>query len=104
MSSKFDFTSCFGIKKAFISLDKSQKDSFGFLENKNLFLLESLRNLVVHNAGIVDESFLKRWPEQKKRLRKKIAITTMEYSRLEKSAIISMTKLFEFGDKVRSSK
>jgi hypothetical protein len=58
LSSKYDFTSCSGIKKAFIDLDKANKNTFDFLNDRNLFQLELIRNLIVHNAGIIDDSYL----------------------------------------------
>lgn len=104
LSNKFDFTSCSGIKKAYMSLCRSKKSTFDILDDKNLLFLECLRNLIVHNAGIIDDSFLKKWPEFKNKAGKKILINNLVYSRLEKAAIVSMTKLFEFGDSEIQSK
>jgi len=103
LSSKYDFTSCSGIKKAFVDLDKTQKNSFNFLNDNNLLELENLRNLIVHNAGIVDETFLKKSAITNKKLGVKIAVTTLEYQKYETSALHSLIKLFEISENIRKT-
>jgi hypothetical protein len=103
LSCKYDFTSCSGIKKAFVDLDKTQKNSFNFLNDNNLLELENLRNLIVHNAGIVDEAFLKRSAITNKKLGVKIAVTTLEYQKFETAALHSLVKLLELSEKIRTT-
>ena len=101
LSSKYDFTSCSGIMKAFIDLDKNQKEAFNYLKNENLYQLELIRNLIVHNAGIIDDTFLHKSKISNETLGKKISISTRKYSKYENSAIESMIKLLKFGENVK---
>jgi hypothetical protein len=98
LSGKYDFTSCNGIKKAFVDLNKKNKTKLDFLENKDLFKLELLRNLIVHKAGIVDDAYLTRNPSAKVIVGQKIVVGNTEYEEYETAAIHCMVNLLEYSD------
>ncbi len=57
---KFDFTSCSGIWKAYSCAFPKSVDIKHALDNKNVGDLEATRNVIVHNAGIIDVAFCNR--------------------------------------------
>jgi len=60
LSCKFDFTSVNGIREAYLCAFPKSANIRDALENKGIIGLEAIRNVVVHNAGIVDETFCKK--------------------------------------------
>jgi hypothetical protein len=60
LKNKFDFTSCSGIRKAFSFAFPKNKDMEQILSKEELSELEATRNVIVHNAGIIDDAFCKR--------------------------------------------
>jgi hypothetical protein len=103
LSSKYDFTSCSGIKKAFIDLDRTKKEFFNFLNDDNLVQLEILRNLIVHKAGVVDEVYLKRTSIPNLTIGQKVAIDIKGYSNFENSTIHSLIKLLQISEEVKNT-
>lgn len=101
LSGKYDFTSCSGIKKAFIDLDRTQKDSLNFLDESNLVKFENLRNLIVHKAGIIDDLYIKKNALPNESLGKKIIVNTGEYQTYIQAVISPIIKLFEFSDSIK---
>lgn len=103
LSSKYDFTSCSGIKKAYVDLDKSQKDFFRFLNDRNLFHLELIRNLIVHKAGIVDEIFKNKIDSCVQSVGERILITKNDFGNYENTAIRTIVKLLEFAEEIKAT-
>lgn len=54
---KFDFTSLYGIRDAFLYAFPRSKTIKNAIESKPLVELSSNRNLIIHNAGIIDEEY-----------------------------------------------
>ena len=101
LSGKYDFTSCSGIKKAFVDLDRTQKDSLNFLDESNLVKFENLRNLIVHKAGIIDDLYIKKNALPNESLGKKITVNTGEYQTYIQAVISPIIKLLEFSDSIK---
>lgn len=57
---KFDFTSCSGICEAYNCAFPRSENIKKALNSKKLSELEAARNVIVHNAGIIDSDFCKR--------------------------------------------
>ena len=57
---KFDFTSCSGICEAYNCAFPKSENIKKALNSKKLSELEAARNVIVHNAGIIDSDFCKR--------------------------------------------
>jgi hypothetical protein len=100
LSFKYDFTSCTGIKKAFIDLNKANKDALMFLDNQDLFKLELIRNLIVHKAGRIDEEFIKKAGVSKDLVDMKIIIDPEQYEKYDLIVIESLIKLFQLSDEL----
>lgn len=98
LAPKFDFTSCSGIKKAFLDLDKKKKNEMEFLNDSDLFNLEVTRNLIVHNAGIIDEIYLNRTRLSNQTIGQKIDINVENYSKYENGMINTLVSLLNFCD------
>lgn len=65
---KFDFTSPYGIKEAFVCLFPKSTAIKGALEDEGLKQLEARRSVIVHRAGIVDSSFCKKTGVDQKKI------------------------------------
>jgi hypothetical protein len=57
---KFDFTSCRGICEAYSCAFPKSENIKKALNSKKLSELEAARNVIVHNAGIIDSDFCER--------------------------------------------
>jgi len=57
---KFDFTSCMGIREAYSCAFPKSKNIKDALCRGELDNLEATRNVIVHNAGIIDSTFCRR--------------------------------------------
>jgi hypothetical protein len=84
LSSKFDFTSVNGIKEAYSSAFPKSANIRNALENKGIIALEATRNVVVHNAGVVDEAFCKKANAGKSEIGKRLQLNSH--------------KLFDYGN------
>lgn len=84
LSCKFDFTSVNGIKEAYLCAFPKSINIRDSLDNKGIIGLEATRNVVVHNAGIVDEEFCKKMNVSKSEITKKLQLNSH--------------KLFDYGN------
>jgi hypothetical protein len=60
LSYKFDFTSLSGIKGAYTRAFPKSANISDALSNKQILELEAARNVIVHNAGVIDEEYCKK--------------------------------------------
>lgn len=84
LSSKFDFTSVNGIKEAYLCAFPKSANIRDALEDKGIIRLEATRNVVVHNAGVIDEDFCKKVNASKSQIGKRLQLNTH--------------KLFDYGN------
>jgi len=84
LSCKFDFTSANGIKEAYLCAFPKSTNIRNALEDKGIIGLEATRNVVVHNAGVVDEAFCDKVNASKSEIGKRLQLNT--------------NKLFEYGN------
>ncbi len=96
LSDKFDFTSCSGIKKAFIALDKKKKDNLIFLDNPIAYKLEITRNLIVHNAGIIDNEYLKKTSIPNQTLGELIDLNIEQYNEFEECISLTIIEILDY--------
>lgn len=75
LAPKYDFTSARGIKTAYQELLNLDKIELAFLNDKQLSQLEITRHLIVHNAGIIDEDYLRRTINENEKLNIGITIS-----------------------------
>jgi len=76
LSAKFDFTSANGIKEAYLSAFPKSTSIRDALEDKGIAGLEATRNIVVHNAGVMDEAFCKRVNVSKSEIGKRLELNS----------------------------
>jgi len=57
LSCKFDFTSVSGIRVAYMRAFPKSSSIRDALDNKEILELEAARNVIVHNAGVIDEEY-----------------------------------------------
>jgi len=97
---KFDFTSVEGVQYAFKAIFKKPSPPEEIFQSSALWLLEATRNVVVHNASIVDEQFT----EATKNMKlgyvegQPLPLDSKLVSRLANASIDSGCKLLEFVD------
>lgn len=98
LSGKFDFTGVTGIKKAYVYAFDNKKMFERIFDVKGLSHLEASRHVIVHNAGIIDENYLRR---TKRRLKvgKALPLNSRIVSRHVKKAIDSGCQLLKAVDK-----
>lgn len=94
LSSKYDFTSVRGIKKAYKDLFALKDNEVLFFDNSNLAQLEITRHLLVHSAGVIDSDYLNRTTKKNEILKDKISLTTEETSDLINAGIETLTEIF----------
>jgi len=87
LSYKFDFTSVNGIKEAYLCAFPKSIAIRDSLDNKGIIGLEATRNVVVHNAGIVDEEFCKKMNMSKSEIAKKLQLNSRKLSDYGNSTI-----------------
>lgn len=87
LSYKFDFTSVNGIKKAYLRAFPKSIAIRNSLDNKAIIGLEATRNVVVHNAGIVDEEFCKKMNMSKSEIAKRLRLNSRKLSDYGNSTI-----------------
>lgn len=80
---KFDFTSPNGIKEAYSSAFPRSMTIKKALNNRCIIELEATRNVIVHNAGIIDEEYCNK--------------TNTDKSEVNKKLVINNHKVCEFG-------
>ena len=98
LSTKYDFTSIRGIKKAYKDLFELNEADLASLDNRNLTQLEITRHLFVHNAGIIDSDYLKRTQKKNETLKDKVQLTIEEAGDLINSSIEAMKELILIAD------
>jgi hypothetical protein len=76
LSSKFDFTSVNGIKEAYSCAFPKSANIRDALDNKGIIGLEATRNVVVHNAGVVDEAFCKKMNASKSEIGERLQLNS----------------------------
>jgi hypothetical protein len=76
LSCKFDFTSVNGIKEAYLCAFPKSANIKDALEDKGIVGLEATRNVVVHNAGVVDEAFCKKLNASKSAIGKRLQLNS----------------------------
>lgn len=101
LSNKYDFTSCSGIRRAFGDLDKSKTNYFQFLSDQELFRLESIRNLVVHKAGIIDDQFLRKVKVIDQKVGERILISKTDMGLYSDAAIVALIKILSYAEEVK---
>jgi hypothetical protein len=100
LSSKYDFTSCNGIKKAFIDLQKKKINKLKCLDNPIIYKLEITRNLIVHNAGIIDKEYQKRTLTPNQSIGELLDINIEKYNEYEESMIKTIVVIFDYCDEL----
>lgn len=87
LSYKFDFTSVNGIKEAYLRTFPKSTNIRDALDNKTIIALEAARNVVVHNAGIIDEEFCKKTNANKSEVGERLQLNSRELSEYGNSAM-----------------
>lgn len=77
---KFDFSSVYGIKDAYLCAFPRSATIKEALENKELAQLEARRHIIVHKAGVVDDAFCKKTGISKTRIGNKLELSDEELS------------------------
>ncbi len=99
MALKYDFTCIDGIKKAYkelFNLDKCQLEIF---IDQNLNQFEITRNVFVHNAGVIDERYLKRSNKShSEKIKDRIVVNEQEAGLLINSGTNLLVKLIQIAD------
>ncbi|MCH8902911.1 MAG: hypothetical protein IIA45_03230 [Bacteroidetes bacterium] len=95
---KYDLGSVSGIRQAFSAIFLQKKSSLTFLDNQKLKELEYSRHVTVHNAGIVDEDFLRKTKYKKFRLDERLDFSNERASLMCNAAIQVGIKLLKYCD------
>lgn len=93
LSPKYDFTSAKGIKIAYQELLSLNKLELNFLNDKQLSQLEITRHLIVHNAGIIDEDYLRRTLNEDEKLNDRITISHNDAGHMINASVDSVVGL-----------
>lgn len=99
---KFDFTTTSGIKKSFKDLFALKDEELDFFNNDNISQLEITRHVIVHNAGIIDNDYLKRTNRVGEKLNDRVTLSTEQLSDYCNSSIYLTVELFKITDKIIS--
>ncbi|MBP0905735.1 hypothetical protein ACFSKN_15635 [Mariniflexile gromovii] len=99
LAPKYDFTSASGIKTAYIDLLNLEKTELAFLNDKQIRQLEITRHLIVHNAGIIDEDYLRRTAYKNEKLNDGITISHKDASTMINASVESVIELISLIDK-----
>lgn len=100
---KYDFTSCHGIKKAFTDLQKKKKAKLIFIDNPILYNLEITRNLIVHNAGIIDNKYLQKNSTTNQTMGELLEITIEKFNTYEEIMTKTLVGIFEYCEELLGS-
>lgn len=95
ISPRYDFTSPKGIKSAYKHLFNCDFNELNFLDNEHLMQLENIRHLMVHNAGTIDEDYLKRSTYGNEKLGEDLRIEANQLDDLINSNIDAIIGLFK---------
>lgn len=76
LSCKFDFTSASGIKEAYLRAFPKSITITKSLDDRAITELEAIRNVVVHNAGIIDDEFCKKMNIDESEINKKLHLNS----------------------------
>lgn len=95
LSRKYDFTSPNGIKLAFQHLFQCKSESLNFLDHKDLKQLEVIRHMIVHNAGIMDEDYIKKTIYKDENIGDELFIEANQIDELVNSSIKATIGLFK---------
>lgn len=93
LAPKYDFTSARGIKTAYKDLLNLDIIELAFLNDEQISQLEITRHLIVHNAGIIDEDYLKRTTNKNEKLNDEIIISHEDASKMINSSVESVVGL-----------
>jgi hypothetical protein len=93
LSPKYDFTTAKGIKIAYQELLSLNKIELTFLNDTQLNQLEITRHLIVHNAGIIDEDYLRRTINQDEKLNDSITISHYDAGNMINASVDSVVEL-----------
>lgn len=99
LANKYDFTGVKGIKKAYTDLFQIKKNELKQLDDPNLSQLEIIRHLIVHNAGTIDTSYLKRSNRKNEKIGQQIDLSAEEFNSYFNCSIEAMKYIFLFVDK-----
>jgi hypothetical protein len=102
LHSKYDFTSVYGIKKAYSEIFKNKNIDLSFLDDKYLKQLEIARNNIVHKAGYIDEKYSQRTMFKNEKIGSVISYSASRMNKLHNSAIYNGISLFKCVDKIIS--
>ena len=87
LSYKFDFTSVNGVKEAYSAAFPKSVTIRDALEIEGINALEATRNVVVHNAGVVDEDFCKKVNGSKSEIGERLRLDTRRLNDYANSSI-----------------
>jgi hypothetical protein len=93
LAPKYDFTSAKGIKTAFKELLNLEKEALPFLDDKDLKQLEITRHLIVHNAGIIDDDYLRRSSMENEKLNDRLTISHIDAGNMINASVGSVVGL-----------
>ncbi|MDX5584435.1 MAG: hypothetical protein QNK20_05810 [Aureibaculum sp.] len=93
LAPKYDFTSARGIKTAYKDLLNLDKIELAFLNDKQISQLEITRHLIVHNAGIIDEDYLRRTTNKNEKLNDGIIISHEDASNMINASVEAVVGL-----------
>ena len=93
LSPKFDFTSLNGIKEAYSATFPRSINIKDALQNEGIIVLEATRNVVVHNAGVVDEDYCKKINADKSQIGERLQLNTRKLSDYVNSSIDVLLRL-----------
>ncbi len=104
LAPKYDFTGTKGIKTAFKELLNLGKEDLTFLDDKDLSQLEITRHLIVHNAGIIDEDYLRRSSRENENLNDRITISHEDAGNMINASVESVIGLISLlEDKIKTA-
>lgn len=99
LSVKYDFTGCNGIKKSFKDLLCLRDNEIKFMDNENLYQMEIIRHILVHNSGIIDSKYLSRSKRDNEKLGVAIELEIDEINKMINASINSIKDLFKLANK-----
>lgn len=92
---KFDFTSPYGIRNAFVCIFPRSTTIRKTLEREGLKQLEARRSVIVHRAGIIDSSFCKKTGTDQKEIGTNLQLSeedVFEFGNLTIDVVLTMVK------------
>lgn len=93
LASKYDFTGAKGIKTAFKELLNLGREELPFLDDKDLKQLEITRHLIVHNAGIIDDDYLRRSSRGSENINDRLTISHTDAGKMINASVESIVGL-----------